>query len=266
MIRLFQGSGSNEIVLGEQALPDDQWSRLKAAAARLLRARGRQEAASFLDATPFELRIGSNWFNDEYLVLYLPASLDVYVSLGERAMEKELRASCTSIASTFVELGHYVRFIAVELHDEGSPSPVSTPSLAITSDLVERALAESERAVVQTGAVAGVDRAHTALHGYLRAICARASILHTAEADITQLFKLIQTQHPAMTEQGPRAADVAKVGRAFASVLDALNPLRNRATLAHANEALLPDAEAMLVINGIRTLLHYLNAKIPPEG
>lgn len=38
--------------------------------------------------------------------------------------------------------------------------------------------------------------------------------------------------------------------------------MRNNATPAHPNDALLEAPEAMLMINGVRTLLHYLNAKI----
>jgi hypothetical protein len=37
---------------------------------------------------------------------------------------------------------------------------------------------------------------------------------------------------------------------------------RNKATLAHPNDAVLEEDDAMLVINGVRTLLHYLNAKV----
>jgi hypothetical protein len=45
-------------------------------------------------------------------------------------------------------------------------------------------------------------------------------------------------------------------------VLDAMNPLWNRASLAHPNPPLLAEPEAMLVINAARTILHYLDAKL----
>lgn len=48
----------------------------------------------------------------------------------------------------------------------------------------------------------------------------------------------------------------------FASAVDALNPIRNNASVAHPNAALLAEPEAMLVINSVRTLLHYLDSKI----
>jgi hypothetical protein len=43
--------------------------------------------------------------------------------------------------------------------------------------------------------------------------------------------------------------------------MDALQPIRNNASVAHPNEALLDAPEAMLVVNTARTLLHYLDAK-----
>ncbi|PMQ03249.1 hypothetical protein DyAD56_21230 [Dyella sp. AD56] len=264
MIRLYQGSGSSEIVLGEPCLSPDAWARLKATAVRLLRARSRNIAAEFLETTPFELHEGSNFFNDEFSLLYYAAPLEAYVLLGERAANDALGSVCRGIAETMMELKQPVRFIAVDLHATSSPLPVCTPSLAITSDIVERSLSESEKAVVSSGGVAGVDRAHTALHGYLRAVCLEAGLTFAEDADITALFKQIWQQHPAMQDHGPRGDDVARVGKAMAAMLDALNPLRNRATLAHANDVLLPNAEAMLVINGIRTVLHYLNAKLSP--
>ena len=61
---------------------------------------------------------------------------------------------------------------------------------------------------------------------------------------------------------GPRSGDVAKLVSAMATVADVLNPLRNKASVAHPNEQLLPEAEALLFINSARTLLNYLDSKI----
>ena len=48
----------------------------------------------------------------------------------------------------------------------------------------------------------------------------------------------------------------------MATILDSMNSLRNRASVAHPNESLLEDPEAMLVINSARTVLHYIDAKM----
>jgi hypothetical protein len=43
--------------------------------------------------------------------------------------------------------------------------------------------------------------------------------------------------------------------------MDALNPARNRGSIAHPNDELLDSDEAMLFINAARTVLQFLDAK-----
>jgi len=76
------------------------------------------------------------------------------------------------------------------------------------------------------------------------------------------LFKKLQSSHPTLADRGPRAQDVEKVLNSCASILHALLPVRNRASVAHPNAKLLGEAEARLVINVGRTLLDYLDAKL----
>jgi Abortive infection C-terminus len=82
------------------------------------------------------------------------------------------------------------------------------------------------------------------------------------DASITELLTVIREAHPAFLATGARADDIRRVMRSMAAIGDALNPLRNRASVAHPNQELLAPAEAMLVINVVRTLLHYIDAKL----
>jgi len=52
-----------------------------------------------------------------------------------------------------------------------------------------------------------------------------------------------------------------QIFRGMAQIIDALNPVRNKKTLAHPNP-LLDEPEAMLAINAIRTLLHYFDRRL----
>ena len=142
-----------------------------------------------------------------------------------------------------------------------SGAPVARPSLQTTSDAVERAIADAEALITSTGAPSSVDRVHTALHAYLLAVCDKAPISHHSDAGVTALFKLIREHHPRFQKLGPRSNDITQVLRACATILDALGPVRNRASGAHPNRDVLPPAEAMLVVNIARTLLHYFDAK-----
>lgn len=146
-----------------------------------------------------------------------------------------------------------------------SKGAVSLPTLQTSSVIVSTALADASELISSRGAVSGVDRMHTALHGYLRAVCLQAGIEVNRDASVTELFKVVREHHPALQDLGARSEDIIKVLRALSTVIDALNPIRNRASVAHPNEELLDEPEAVLVINAIRTLLQYVDSKINNE-
>jgi len=139
---------------------------------------------------------------------------------------------------------------------------VDQPTLRITSEVVERALQDAQELLRASGATSGVDRLHTALHGYLRRVCEDASLGAADDASLTDLFKLLREEHPAFLDLGPRGDDIHRILRALATILDSLNPLRNKASVAHPNTTLLPATEAMLVINAARSILHYIDEKV----
>jgi hypothetical protein len=153
------------------------------------------------------------------------------------------------------EPGLYSEFVG------GNTLSVASPTPRITSQVVEAAIKDAEQLIKSRGAVNGLDRVHTTLHGYLLAACDDAGLHYGADPGVTDLFKLLK-QHPALLATGPRAGDIEKILKAFSSVLDAMNPLRNRTSMAHPNPTLLAEPEAMLTINAARTILHYLDAKL----
>lgn len=156
------------------------------------------------------------------------------------------------------ELHDYFIGIAAQL--EGNA--VDSPDLEITSAVVERAIADAESLIQGNGATSGVDRVHTMLHGYLKAVCDDEQIGYSADVSMRGLLRLLRERHPAFSHLGPRAQDVERVFQSIAVIMDAMNPIRNRASVAHPNDELLDEPEAMLVINCARTLLHYLDCKL----
>jgi hypothetical protein len=76
------------------------------------------------------------------------------------------------------------------------------------------------------------------------------------------LLKKLRQAHPGLEDLGPRASDIETVLKASGSILDALNPVRNSASVAHPNQELLGREEAELVINVGRSLLAYVDAKV----
>jgi hypothetical protein len=144
---------------------------------------------------------------------------------------------------------------------EGAPA-VRTARPRITSEVVDRAINDAEALIAKNGATSGVDRVHTALPGYVKAICDARRLKYTDDPSLTDLFKLLKEQHPQFRPSGPRADDIQQVLRALGAIIGALNPVRNRASVAHPNSELLKEPEAMLVINAARTILHYLDSKL----
>lgn len=153
----------------------------------------------------------------------------------------------------------------VKASETESSSPIGSINIkrpAITSQVVDRALADAESLIKISGATSGVDRVHTALHGYLLEICARENITVKENASTTELFKRIREGHSKFKDMEPRSEDVMKILKSMGSIIDAMNPIRNRASVAHPNSKLLDEQEAMLVINVARTILHYIDSKL----
>jgi hypothetical protein len=144
--------------------------------------------------------------------------------------------------------------------ETGTPVPSEVPS--ISSDVVSRAIGDADLLLRSSGATSGVDRIHTALHGYLIAACRDAGITPANDASTTALLRALRSSHPKLADLGPRAHDIEKVLNSCTNILDVMNPIRNRASMAHPNHELLGHEEALLVINVGRTLISYLDSKL----
>jgi hypothetical protein len=131
-----------------------------------------------------------------------------------------------------------------------------------TSDVVLRALQDAENLIQTSGPTSAVDRVHTVLHGYLIAVCDGARVARGGRETTVALLRKLESGHAKFADLGPRAQDIKTILNASASILDALLPVRNQASVAHPNEVLLGEDEARLIINVGRTLLNYLDAKL----
>lgn len=139
---------------------------------------------------------------------------------------------------------------------------VQSPELRITSEVVQRAIADAEVLLQTGGPTSAVDRVHTALHGYLKAACVDAGIEIAKQPSILDLFKRLKQDHPQLQSLGAHQGPIVQVLRSLGAVMDALNPARNRGSVAHPNDELLDSDEAMLFINAARTVLQFLDAKL----
>lgn len=135
-------------------------------------------------------------------------------------------------------------------------------ALASPSGLVQRALNDADALLASSGPQSAVDRVHTALHGYLHSLCEEENIVVGGDRPtLNQLFKALRDNHSALANLGSREDDIRKMLGSMATILDVLNPIRNNASVAHPNEDLVGPAEAVLVINLVRTMLGYLEQR-----
>jgi hypothetical protein len=257
MLWLYHGPGSTEVQLVAEK-NGRYWNTLKDQAVRYLQLNGLTDAAEILATMPFELWEGTNVFGDEFEVLYLRTGMENYVKLRNDVDERWY--TFREIVNALAELNRPIRFIVADaVTDETADIP--TPTLATQSAVVQRALMDFETLIRANGAVSGFDRVHTALHGYLKEICREGNFTYTPDADITTLFKLVREKHPKF-QGNPTSTAPSKILRGLSQVMDAMNPVRNHNSMAHPNEDLLEEPEAMLAANATKSLLHYLNMKL----
>ena len=135
------------------------------------------------------------------------------------------------------------------------------PTISAT-DVVRKALTDADSLLLSNGAISAIDRLHTALHGYLRSVCADQQVETSDNASVTVLFKTLRTKHHAFQNLGHQENEVTKILMSFANLVDSLNTICNHGSIAHPNKSLLGDDEAELTVNAVRTLFNYLVKKV----
>ena len=135
---------------------------------------------------------------------------------------------------------------------------VASPEISESvSTTVMRALGDAKALIGTVDASSAIDRAHTALHGYLMQLCRDRSIELPIDPTASKAFKLLREQHPALQASGHRAEEITRVLNSFAASIDAFSTLRNQASLAHVNE-LLDVPEATVIVNAMYTIFRYI--------
>lgn len=261
---LYHGGGADITELGDPLAAETEWSKARAAACRLLRARRQQAAAALLEKIAFEWVEGTNFFADEFSVLRAVVPVEQYVALQEAQLNKTIEQPFKLIAETISEIcpqRPFVRFVVAQLETDEDALQVPPPSPKITSESVDSALADAELLARSRGPANAVDRVHTAVHGYLRAALERAGGTRTALASVTELLKQLRQSDDRLRNMVTGGDAAKKIVMSLASIVDATNTIRNTASAAHPSDQKLEYAEAMLVINAARSLIHYLDSK-----
>jgi hypothetical protein len=252
---LFSGGGAGDFELG---VPLHDWPQVRATVARLLASRGEADVASLLAEIPFVLYQGSNHFNDEFFVLHGSLPPEDYAR-WERETRGTLRQRASVLANAVTDLNYYCRFVALDVDIGDSIGMVEAAPINTKSEAVRVALADAEVLLAASGPASAIDRLHTAFHGYLREVANDVGIETRPDAEITAIFGLLRSSHPAfgMVDQSR-----IHVLRGLAQVIDALSPIRNTDSLAHPTNSLPPNADAELFVNSVRTMFRWLESLV----
>ncbi|MCY4465018.1 MAG: abortive infection family protein [Chloroflexi bacterium] len=200
--------------------------------------------------------------------------IDILKSQSARSQAAILRAALRKYYQRFDGFGSqsnqdklYGRFENAAKRLESQSEMVDAVSISPSSETVRRALEEAATAIRRGNASSAVDRTHTALHGYLKEQCAVSGIQFDDLGKVTLAFKAIRKNHPAFQNRRSWPKEVDRTLQGLATALDAINTLRNHASLAHSSPdlsspGLLAEPEATLAVNAARSILLYVNDKL----
>jgi hypothetical protein len=107
-----------------------------------------------------------------------------------------------------------------------------------------------------------VDRIHTAFHDHLKAIWDDLQWAYDPLTSPGKLFRELVKHHSVFRDHVVRGQDIQKILRGLSALIDALNPIRNNASLSHPVDSLLDEPEALLYVNAVRTLMQYMDQKL----
>jgi hypothetical protein len=130
-------------------------------------------------------------------------------------------------------------------------------------EFVKEVLSQAETLIANHSYSSAVDRAHTAIHGYLKALCDEQNITFSEQnVKIQDMWGKLKTDHPKFNidvrdHQRPINQTVNAIGK----FLENMNDIRNRHGFSHPNEDIIEENEARFIINLSRVLLFYIDSK-----
>jgi hypothetical protein len=268
--------GKVEVVKGNsetERLPNEEWEKYRRIALRYLKAAdGAPGTIAMLEEVPFSWEViwhESNFGEmnrTEMELLLLRVPVEVFVEI-----EREVGHWNQRIAQGIPEMVHALNMVGcnivgvgaqIELDAENNPVELLGPEdLKVTSGDVEHALAQARTLLLSHGAPAALDRVHTVFHGYLKAACDKANItIPDSNPGIVQLLGVLKAQR-AFSADSELEALVTQTLRGGQRIVDALETFRDEHSLAHP-QPMLPEPEALLVINITQAILRYLDSRL----
>jgi len=99
------------------------------------------------------------------------------------------------------------------------------------------------------------------LHGYKYRTQTERDLQEAEVEQLTTNHNCL-TNLPELQPKGIFSKEIDRILNSMSSIIDAVNTLRNRGSVAHPNERLLSAEAALLCIKSIRTLFQFLDSKL----
>src|SRR6267143_1345037 len=175
-ILYHQGSGSQGIDLAQE-MPDSKYQATKRTAILYMKANHAAPGAiELLEQFPFSLWQATNDFGDDFEVLYMNASMELYVEIenGIGIWRRRIDDGIPEIVRAFEIAGHHLRFVAVQLDDTEAVENVAPP---MQVRLVRAAFLFEQFRDARSGSTARVNAQYAdaeGVHFIAQAVCDRS--------------------------------------------------------------------------------------------
>lgn len=150
---------------------------------------------------------------------------------------------------TAVEIG-----ILVEHYES-----VDLSVIAVTK-IISQAISDAELFMKEGKYNSAFDRVHTAFHGYLRKTLYDMNVLYEESETLSQLYNKLHAKIITHISSPHIAGLVKTLIRSASGIISSVNDIRNKHSLAHPNEEIIAEREALLAIRIIGDLSDYIDS------
>lgn len=150
------------------------------------------------------------------------------------------------------------------IHQINGQGLVEINELVYNFEFVQETLDQCQTLISQHNCRSAIDRAHTALHGYLKETCKKADLqINLSNPKIQDYWSKLKQEHPLfLIEHSQSHLPINQIVNAIAKMLENLNEIRNNRSFSHPNEEIINEPEAKFVINLFRSILQYVDQKV----
>lgn len=130
-------------------------------------------------------------------------------------------------------------------------------------EFVKKVLDQSEILISNHSYGSAVDRVHTAIHGYLKALCDGENIIFNEQnVKIQDMWGRLKVEHTSFNiEIKEHQRPINQTAAAIGKILENMNEVRNRHGFSHPNDDIIEEDEARFIVNLSRVLLFYIDSK-----